>query len=257
MADEEKKRQILEISHVEKRQPIGDKGAVKLGFTAIDKVAGQQLKLCTFKKSLFETIEGAVGKSLECEYLITHREVDDIIYTDRKVEQVFVNGQPVATDKGYSGGRGSWNSKTPDQVAAERDSIEKQTAFKGVIDLMVGEVITLDNDLAVRAMAWAMDKLGGKEDKPPNKPEAPKAEVKPEPLKGKTKPPTHFEIADFMAWFNEQGVDQKGCLEILSKKAGHNCLKLNDWTAEHTLADAKKAIEEALAPKDVPVGGAK
>ncbi len=130
MSDGETKRAILEIIKIEARKSIGDKGAVKLEFTA--KEGDKEHKFATFKKNLFETIEAAQGKKLDCEYTLATRQVGDVTYTDRNVQQIFVAGQPVASKE--IGGRpgGQWG-RTPEQQAVERASIERQTALKEAV----------------------------------------------------------------------------------------------------------------------------
>ena len=162
----EKKRGILEITKVEARQEVGEKKAVKLAFTA--KPDGQEsiLKFFTFRKTLMDSIEQAVGKKLDCEWEAKSREYDGNTYTDRNVQQIYISGQPIGqprSDGGGGGGRGFYG-KPPEQVAAERASIESQTAYNGIVELLTAKIIDLGCPYADAALDWALAKLGGKAD---------------------------------------------------------------------------------------------
>ena len=150
----------LAITQVKEVQKIGDKGAEKLAFKAKN-FEGKELWYSTFRKSLFPAIKDNVGKEIEADVEITNREVDGNIYTDRKVTQLYVGGEAVAkgqpSKQGFQGYRDSPES---------RASIELQTAFKGVVELMVANIITRDEPLGKVAIAWALGKFGVKETQP-------------------------------------------------------------------------------------------
>ena len=148
----------LAITQVKEVQKIGDKGAEKLAFKAKN-LEGKELWYFTFVKSLFSAIK--TNQEIEADVEITNREVDGNIYTDRKVTQLYVGGEAVAkgqpSKQGFQGYRDSPES---------RASIELQTAFKGVVELMVANIITRDEPLGKVAIAWALGKFGVKETQP-------------------------------------------------------------------------------------------
>jgi len=148
----------LAITRVKEVQKVGDKGAEKLAFKAKD-FEGKELWYFTFVKSLFSAIK--TNQEIEADVEITNREVYGNIFTDRKVTQLYVGGEAVAkgqpSKQGFQGYRDSPES---------RASIELQTAFKGVVELMVANIITRDEPLGKVAIAWALGKFGVKETQP-------------------------------------------------------------------------------------------
>ena len=151
----------LAITQVKEVQKIGDKGVEKLAFKAKD-FEGKELWYFTFAKSLFPAIKDNVGKEIEADVETTNREVDGNVYTDRKVTQLYVGGEAVAAKgqppkQGFQGYRDNPES---------RASIELQTAFKGIIELMVAGVVAKDDPLGKAAITWALSKFGVKETQP-------------------------------------------------------------------------------------------
>ena len=148
----------LAITQVKEVQKIGDKGAEKLAFKAKN-FEGKELWYSTFRKSLFSAIK--TNQEIEADVTIESKEVDGNIYTDRKVTQIYEGGEAVAkgqpSKQGFQGYRDSPES---------RASIELQTAFKGVVELMVANIITRDEPLGKVAIAWALGKFGVKETQP-------------------------------------------------------------------------------------------
>jgi len=100
-------RMKLEILEVKERQPIGDRGAVKLEFKA--KVDDKELKFFTFSTRLFEAIEASKGQILEADIVTSTREgtgnFEGTTFTDRKVTQIYKDGQPVAVGGGRQYGK--------------------------------------------------------------------------------------------------------------------------------------------------------
>ena len=151
----------LAVTQVKEVQKIGDKGAEKLAFKAIDS-EHKELFYFTFAKSLFLAIKDNVGKEIEADVETTNREVNGNTYTDRKVTQIYVRGEAVAT-KGQPPKQGFQVYRDSPEARA---SIESQVAFKGVIDLLVAHIITRDDPFAKAGIAWALGKFGVKETQP-------------------------------------------------------------------------------------------
>ena len=94
-------RMKIKVFEVKERLPIGDKGAVKLSFKG--EADGKELWFFTFSKRLFEAIESK--KEIDAEVDVSEREWvgrDGQSHTsiDRKVTQIYIDGQPIATAGG-------------------------------------------------------------------------------------------------------------------------------------------------------------
>ena len=145
----------LTITQVKEVQKIGDKGAEKLAFKAKN-IEGKELWYSTFRKSLFPAIKDNVGQEIGADVETTIREVEGTTYTDHKVTEVYIAKEAVGTKEqppkqGFQVYRDSPEA---------RASIESQVAFKGVIDLLVANIITKDDPLAKAGIAWALGKFG-------------------------------------------------------------------------------------------------
>jgi len=77
-----------------------EKGTKKLQFKGTGE-DGKELAYFTFRSDLFPAI--VTGKVVEVEFTESHREWDGNPITDRKVNQVIIDGQPVAQGKGFGG----------------------------------------------------------------------------------------------------------------------------------------------------------
>ena len=114
--EKETKRMKLEVTEVKERQPVGDRGAVKLEFKA--KVDDKEWKFFTFSTRLFETIE-AKG-IIDADVITSIREgtgnFEGTTFTDRKVTQIYKDGQPVAV------GGGRQYSKSAEEIELSRRS---------------------------------------------------------------------------------------------------------------------------------------
>ena len=132
----ETKRLRLEIIEVKDRQPVGDRGAVKLNFKA--KSDDEEHWYYTFRSSLFETIEGGQGKTFEADVEVKETEQWG---TQRDVKQVYVEGQPVGGKK-----QGGWQprGKSPEELELSRRSF----ALSYSKDLAVAKVIEVKDILA-------------------------------------------------------------------------------------------------------------
>ena len=146
----ESQRMKLEITDVKERQPIGDRGAVKLEFKA--KVDGKELKFFTFSTRLFEAIEGGKGQIIEADVVTTTREgtgdYEGTTFTDRKVTQIYKDGEAVATK--YTGGR--QYGKSPEELELSRRAFSLSYAK----DLAISDKIKVEDILfwADRFYAW-------------------------------------------------------------------------------------------------------
>lgn len=132
----ETKRMKLEIIEVKERQPIGDRGAVKLSFKA--KIEDKELWFFTFSTRLFETIEAGKGQTLEVDVVISTREYDGNTYIDRKVTQIYKDGQPIAVSSG-----GRQYGKSPEELQLSRRSF----ALSYAKDLAVAKLIEVKDIL--------------------------------------------------------------------------------------------------------------
>jgi len=131
----ETKRIKLKVIEVKDRQPIGDKGAIKLAFKA--KADDEEHWYYTFRSSLFETIEEGQGETLEADVEIKETEQWG---TQRDVKQIYVEGQPVGGKK-----QGGWQprGKSPEELELSRRSF----ALSYSKDLAVADKIKVNDVL--------------------------------------------------------------------------------------------------------------
>ena len=128
----------LTITKVDEPKEIGTKGAQKLGFKAANP-DGKELTYFTFAKRLFDHIKPDIDIDVDVE--TSEREYNDNVYTDRKVIELYENGQAVGKSaRPYGGGR----AESPEQ----RTSIERQVSVKCAAELApvfgnktIGEVL--------------------------------------------------------------------------------------------------------------------
>lgn len=165
---ERKKLTVLDMKEL---KSIGDKGTLKLEFKAKGE-DGKELWYFTFSKRFFEHIKKDV--TLDAEVDTSTRESGGNTYTDRKVTNIFVDGQPIGGQKGSFGG----GYNRPDNTA----SIESQTAAKIGAELLVAKIITPTDPLGKATISWALSRLSGG---PATKPENQSPPVKQEPAPAK------------------------------------------------------------------------
>ena len=103
--DEIMTRQKLTVKEVLEPKPIGDKGAVLQEFIATD-----GLKYGTFSKTLASHIK--VGAELDVEVEESKRDYQGNTYIDRRIKDIFENGQSVKGQQKQWGYRG----KSPDEL---------------------------------------------------------------------------------------------------------------------------------------------
>lgn len=152
MAESKIERRTLTVVAVQEVVPIGDKGVQKLPFTAKDET-GKELGYFTFRKTFFSAIKK--DAVLDCEVETSQREVQGNIYTDRKINQIFVEGEPVKPQGGYQRA-----GRSPQEIW----SIEQQVAVKEVGDWLRAEKPSkpLPQELFDSYVAWLKTRLNTK-----------------------------------------------------------------------------------------------
>jgi len=109
MAEGERKteRKNLTITQVEEVKKVGDKQIPKLSFKAKD--GDKELTYFTFKSSLFDSIKQ--GQTISADVETSTRDWEGNEYTDRRVVQVYIDGQPIATKGGNF-----YRGKSPEEL---------------------------------------------------------------------------------------------------------------------------------------------
>ena len=124
-------RKNLTITQVKEIQKVGDKQIPKLSFMAKD--GDKELSYFTFKTSFFELIKE--GQTINADVETSTREYDGNTYTDRRIVQIYVDGQPV-----IGKGGGLYRGKSPEELELSA----KSYALSYAKDLAVAQVIPLD-----------------------------------------------------------------------------------------------------------------
>ena len=124
-------RKNLTITQVKEIQKVGDKQIPKLSFTAKD--GDKELSYFTFKTSFFELIKE--GQTINADVETSTREYDGNTYTDRRIVQIYVDGQPISGKGG-----GLYRGKSPEELELSA----KSYALSYAKDLAVAQVIPLD-----------------------------------------------------------------------------------------------------------------
>jgi hypothetical protein len=123
-------RKNLTITQVEEVKKVGNKQIPKLSFKAKD--GESELSYFTFRNSLFEAIK--VGQSINADVETSTREWEGQTYTDRRVVQIYVDGQPIGGKKeGYRG-------KSPEEL----EQTARTMCLSYAKDLVVAQVIPLE-----------------------------------------------------------------------------------------------------------------
>ena len=144
----------------DRRTGTGQKGPWEAqDFTGKSTTQGTDTRFGIFqKKELYPFIvEGAV---IDLEW--NDKESDRVDPTgakiiDHNVSNIYVNDKPTLQPAQPQGGSGKAWGKTPEQLAAERASIESQTAYNGIIKLMEAKIAPVE--MATLALAWAKKRL--------------------------------------------------------------------------------------------------
>ncbi len=117
MTDPKKERLTLTITSVSEPKEVGSKGAKKLAFKAKTS-DGKELNYFTFATRLFPFVkEGEIEGDIETQ----EREYEGNVYIDRKLVEVYKDGQPIAGEKK------GWQPRGNDPET--RRSIERQTSL--------------------------------------------------------------------------------------------------------------------------------
>ena len=212
----------LQITEVSEPKEVGQKGARKITFKAKD-AQGKELPYFTFRTSLFDTIK--IGTKIDAEVEVKTREYEGNTYTDRQVNQIFIDGQPAG------GQRNQWQPRgeSPEQ----RISIEQQVAAKIIAELRIAEKI-LENSPEYKAMlAWCRVKLSAKAESKIIKPDIAKAEKDIEELF--PEPPPETPKSTVSASKKETG-------SIPPEEAGQPEKTGRDLATIKTIGDLRKAL---------------
>jgi hypothetical protein len=100
-------RKTLTITQIEEVKKVGDKQIPKLSFKAKD--GDKELTYFTFKTSLFELIKQS--QIINADIETSTREWEGQTYTDRRIVQIYVDGQPVSQK-----GQQSYRGKSPEEL---------------------------------------------------------------------------------------------------------------------------------------------
>lgn len=146
-------RMKLKVTEVGEVKSVGDKGAKKLPFKATN-AENKEYWYFSFRTSVFDTIKK--DAELDAEVEVTTREYNDNTYVDRKVTQIYVDGQPVGGQK-----QGGWRGKSPEELDLSR----KSYALSYAKDLCVADKIKL-NDIIKQAELFDKWMSGGEVAKP-------------------------------------------------------------------------------------------
>jgi len=136
-------RKNLKILEVKPAQNVGQKQIPKLSFKASDD--GAEYMYFTFKRNVFDLIKE--GEVIEADVETSSHWYDGQEYWDRKVTQVYKDGQPVNVKQGY-------RSKSPEEI----QSIKAQVAAKAITEMFVADKLDLfidsQNYLAIGLREW-------------------------------------------------------------------------------------------------------
>ena len=145
MAETGRERKVIKVANVATPRKVG-KGEV-LPFKCED---GEVYE--AWAKPIKELVK--IGAELDADIVHTENEKDGQVYKHHKVDQVYVDGQPVK--KAFSGG---WGNKGGAADPVERASIEAQTAYNGIIQLRVHDKLEETDKRLLKALEWAETKL--------------------------------------------------------------------------------------------------
>ncbi|MDD5220257.1 MAG: hypothetical protein PHV11_06810 [Candidatus Bipolaricaulis sp.] len=230
-------RKKLTISEVKEQQPIGDKGAIKLAFLAKD---GEDSNLwyLTFSKALFDNIKA--GAVIDAEVEVSEREYNGNKYTDRKVTQIYKDGQPVGNKGQFGRGYG----RSPEQERL----IVRQTCLKCAVEARPGAT---NKEILETATIFAEWVNGKAEVKPETSKEpAPVVENKAPEKKAKTDPTQPIETKQLATidkvWLKESlsKLRWTGVTDWLRTKYGVAGDKVTDILPKLTAEQTKDFVTE-------------
>lgn len=125
----------LKVLEVKEREKVGKNQIDKLSFKA-SLGDGEGAWYFTFKTSLFEVIE-AKGE-IDAEVDISEREYDSNTYVDRKITQIYKDGQPIGGQK-----KGQWG-KSPEAVHLEVEGRYRNTALMQAVELVKYDKLSIE-----------------------------------------------------------------------------------------------------------------
>jgi len=180
------KRLTLEITEVLEPKDIGkDKPFMMLEFKAKGEDGDKELSYKAFSSKLFEPIQ--TSTSIDCDINITTKTVEGqdgpFTYTNRKVTQIYVDGQPVNVrqSSGYGGKDYKSDPDTRASIEAQKASDLVMTAYT---QLRIAGLPMMPIGLEAaweRALDWCNDHI-------PSRGEAPKApQTTPQPRQAEVK----------------------------------------------------------------------
>jgi hypothetical protein len=144
-------RTKLTITVVKEPRPVGQ--AEVLEFSAIGP-DNKTLKYGAWNKALYEHIKKGAVIDVEVETKVSDKkDPDGEPYVSRKITQLYINSEPVIKKPAGK----AWG-KSPEEIKAERASLEALAAVKAITDLEVAgktvsqELITLKNNWLKRAL---------------------------------------------------------------------------------------------------------
>ena len=188
-------RKTLTITQVNEIQKVGDKQIPKLSFRARE--GDSELTYFTFKTSLFDLIKE--GQTINAD-IETEIRGD---YTNRKVVQIYVDGQPVATKRGYQG-------KSPEELELSARSYVLSYAK----DLVVADKIPLEDITKTADWFYTWLKVTDKIIAPPIK-ESPESDWLDSPQQGKP-PPKIQDLTEFKGLMADHKIGTHEVCVILS-----------------------------------------
>ena len=205
-------RKTLSITQVEEIKKVGDKQIPKLSFRAKD--GDKELTYFTFKSSLFDLIKE--GQTINADVETSTREWEDQTYTDRRIVQIYVDGQPVNVKTGYRG-------KSPEEL----DQTARTMSLSYAKDLAVANLISLEEIIKWADSFYDWVKKNGNIKAPEPKPRV-KESVSSE---AKTVAPTGNKvqnITEFKGLMSKHKVGTHEAYEILSVKSFMELVDLDE-----------------------------
>ena len=168
MADIERKK--LTIKGLEQIQTFGQDGQ-KLPFSA--EADGKELMYVTYSKRLFSHIKP--NTTIEADVETVQRDTKSGTFIDRKITQIYKDGQPIAPQGQRQGGY----RKSPEELKQEaeikqreRRSIEEQVAIKSVTELLIHpeQKLIIPQEAFDSFWRWINTRLGNHTTPPPKTP---------------------------------------------------------------------------------------
>jgi hypothetical protein len=136
-------RTKLTVIEAKEPQSVGTKGAQKLSFWAKQDGDSRQYVFFTFRRSLFPHIKPG---ELDAEVEVKENTYQGETYIDRKVTELYIDGQPISNKQFFAGRFGSSDAQVAARIAA---------------DLLIQKIISHDHELSKALLSWCESKLKG------------------------------------------------------------------------------------------------